>query len=354
MFEDTYRRMNDRLEPSERLVQSTLYAMQPRRRFSMRRVTAVALAFALCLMVTTSALAANVPEFNSWLYKIAPDVALYFRPVSMADENNGVRMEVEAIRIAGREAQIYVTVTDLVGGRLDETIDLFDSYGLDLPGHSSAYCNLVNYDEEKDAATFLIVYSSEKLIDADKVTFSLHRMLTQKKTTSANIYLLDYKPLLDGDPETIIPGSRMRGGGYCVEAMNEYGFDDMEPWEMFDLVEQLPVLKPERISVELTEGVHLTGLGYVDGKLHIQIHYDDIIVSDNHGFSNLETAQGERIYSYLSVAFWDDDHTGSYENYIYDVPPDELQGLRMLGQFVTCKTLVEGPWSVTFPLEEIP
>ena len=353
MFEETYRRMNDRLAPPESLVQATLQAVRPKRSFCVRRAAAVALAFVLCLMITTSALAAAVPEFNSWLYTIAPDIALYFRPVRMADENNGVRMEVEAIRISGREAQIYVTVTDLEGGRLDDTVDLFDSYALDVLGDSSAYCSLERYDLDSDSATFLIHYTSVKEIQQDKLTFRIRHMLTQKKISVAHIYPQDYAPF-NGEAESILPGNRVRGGGFSDKMMSEYGLANAEAWIWRDNLEQISVLKPESISVELTDGVRLTGIGYVDGMLHIQLHYDDIIVTDNHGFMELDTASGEMIPEYMSVAFWDEAHTGSYEDIVFDIAPDELQGVRLVGRFVTCKSLMEGPWSVTFPITEIP
>ena len=382
MFEETYRAMNDRLAPPERLVQATLQAVRPKRRFSVRRAAVVALAFVLCLMITTSALAATVPEFNSWLYTIAPDIALYFRPVRMADENNGVRMEVEAIRILGRQAQIYVTVTDLEGGRLDETVDLFDSYALDVPGDSSAYCSLERYDPDSNSATFLIHYTSVKEITQDKVTFVIRKMLTQKQHSAAHIYPQDYGPF-DSEAESFLPGERVRGGGISLEMMDRndlpkenVSIDDAVVWHEF--IWQTPVLMPESISVELTEGVRLTGVGYVDGMLHIQLHYDNIVVTDNNGYIELDgvlrmqpgaadpiipdnngrtvldaPAAGS-IPMYMSIAFWDEAGTGSYEEYIFDVPPSQVSGLRMIGRFVTCKMLVDGPWSVTFPIEETP
>lgn len=351
MFEETYRAMHDRIELPERLVQATLQAVRPKPRLSVRRTAAVVLAFVLCLMITTSALAANVPEFNSWLYTIAPDIALYFRPVRMADENNGVRMEVEAIRVSGRQAQIYVTVTDLEGGRLDETIDLFDSYGLDIPGDTSAYCTLERYDPDSNSATFLIRYSSEQAISQDKITFVIRKMLTQKKHSAAHIYPQDYGPY-EGDAESFLPGDRVRGAGISTGAAEESGltFDNPEVW--LEFCSQQPVLKPESISVELTEGVRLTGIGYVDGMLHIQLHYDNIVVTDNNGYMELESSGGI-VPGYMSISFWDEAGTGSYEDYIFDVSPDQLPGLRMIGRFVTCKMLVEGPWSVTFPVTEM-
>ena len=356
MFEETYRRMNDRLAPPERLVQATLQAVRPKRSFSVCRAAAVALAFVLCLMITTSALAATVPEFNSWLYTIAPDIALYFRPVRMADENNGVRMEVEAIRISGREAQIYVTVTDLEGGRLDDTVDLFDSYDLDVPANVEATCTLMRFDPELCSATFLIRYISPKEISREKLTFRIHRILTHKTNGTVHVYPYDYGPF-DGETEAVEQGTRVFGGVTSEEYIEEHGLA-YEPFtrEKYDecmrLLKQEPVMQPGRINVALNENVQLTGVGYVNGMLHIQLHYNSNVVEDT--VFDLDSSVRDHVYTYSSVCFRDEEHSGYYHEYIFKIAPDELQSMRMISRYVMAETEIRGPWSVTFPIMEIP
>ena len=356
MFEETYRAMHDRVELPERLVQATLQAVRPKPRLSVRRAAAVALAFVLCVMITTSALAATVPEFNSWLYTIAPDIALYFRPVRMADENNGVRMEVEAIRILGRQAQIYVTVTDLEGGRLDETVDLFDSYDLDVPVNVEATCTLVRFDPELCAATFLIRYSAPDEINRDKLTVEIHRSLTHKTNGAVHVFPQEFGPF-DADAETFLPGEKIFGSGVSFEWMEEHGLSDLPVTrEQYDawmaIARQAPVLKPGSIDVKLNKNVHLTGVGYVDGQLHIQLYFDQNVVEDS--VNKLDSPFNDGTYWYTSMRFRDKGDEGYYREYVFRIAPEDLQGTRMICRYVMAETEVSGPWSVTFPIEETP
>ena len=105
--------------------------------------------------------------------------------------------------------------------------------------------------------------------------------------------------------------------------------------------------------VVLKDGVTLTGIGYVDGWLHVQVYYADILKTDNHGSISLVNREtGEQIDCDGSVAFFDEAGTGSYEDYVFTgIEADTLDTYALYGMFVTSAGPVEGNWSVTFPLE---
>ena len=95
----------------------------------------------------------------------------------------------------------------------------------------------------------------------------------------------------------------------------------------------------------------LTGTGLVDGKLHIQVKYDDILNTDNHGYAYLKNSSGKIINYNYSVAFWADNKADSYEEYVFDIDYDELAGCEVMGEFWTCNNApVQGSWQVTFPI----
>ena len=97
----------------------------------------------------------------------------------------------------------------------------------------------------------------------------------------------------------------------------------------------------------------MNGYGFVNGKLHVQVHYDDIMTYDNHGFIYLKNADGNTIDCSYSDAFWDDEQYGSSEEYIFDVgEDDDLSGYSLWGEFITCNTLTKGDWEVAFPVKE--
>ena len=78
-------------------------------------------------------------------------------------------------------------------------------------------------------------------------------------------------------------------------------------------------------TVLLEEGVTLTGYGFVDDMLHVQLRYDDILNTDNHGYVYLKKADGETIESVYDVSFWDEVQKDSYEEYIFELNAEELQ-----------------------------
>ncbi len=339
MFKTAYRQLCDRMEPSDALIQRTLRAAKPRKPlFTPRRAVAFALAMMLCLSLGTSALAASFPAFNGWLYTISPDWAMYFRPVQMSCEDQGLRLEVQGIRIERNTAEVYITLQDLTGDRLDESIDLFDSYALDTPGGSSAYCQMTGYDAPSRTATFYIFYESDSPIRSDKLTFSLRRLLTQKETTTA---VLDVDlASLPTNPETHLPGNRIRGwGGNSTED--------------YASISQRLLLLPGEDMISPTPGVALSAAGFLNGKLHVQMRYEDIHHTDNHGFLWLQDAHGNRIESIASVAYWAENETDSYEEYYFDATPEDVQGYAIHGEFITCQALIEGDWAITFPLTDL-
>ena len=113
------------------------------------------------------------------------------------------------------------------------------------------------------------------------------------------------------------------------------------------------MLKPGDAIASPVDGVTLTGIGYVDGRLHVQVYYADILKTDNHGSISLVNREtGEQIDCDGSAAFFDSERAGSYEDYIFTgIEADALDTYALYGTFVTSAGPVEGNWSVTFPLE---
>ncbi len=84
-------------------------------------------------MLTVPVLAASVEPVYELIYLVSPSAAQFFVPVQKSDTNNGIKMEVVSADIRGDTARIYITMQDLIGDRVDETIDLYDSYDIRLP-----------------------------------------------------------------------------------------------------------------------------------------------------------------------------------------------------------------------------
>lgn len=302
------------------------------------------MAACICLVISLSipALAASVPAFYDILYAISPATAQFFRPVQMSCENNGIRMEVMAIYIHEDTAEIYISMQDLEASRLDETVDLFDSYQINTPYDYEGHCKLSSFDPDTQTATFLITINqrNQQRITGDKITFSVREFLSNKKTYEGPISDFSFENVdLNAATQVIHP----RGFG---------GNDMFVEYISSKDKESLTVLRPTETLSSPVDGVSLTGIGYIDGYLHVQVYYENILKTDNHGSIDLiNTETGKMLTSFGSISFFDDATMGSYEDYIFaGVAPDELANYELYGDFTTSSGSVEGNWSITFPL----
>lgn len=300
-----------------------------------------AMAACLCLVVSVavSVMAASVPEFYNALYAISPATAQFFRPVQLSCENNGIGMEVEGVYIHENTAEIYISMQDLEGNRIDGTVDLFDSYSIHTSFGSSGHCEFAGYDSATQTATFLITIEQwdDRAIEGEKLTFSVREFLSDKKVFEGLVDEVNFSTIeLVSETQEVSP--RGFGGLYFA--------DDHKSETMTALQTSDPIASP-------TDGVVVTGVGFVDGVFHVQVYYSDILNTDNHGFISLVDKENEKIIPCDgSFSFFDASRKGSYEDYIFTgIDVQQLEEYDLYGEFVTSAGSVKGNWSVTFPLE---
>ena len=315
-------------------------------RMNGKRLLAIAAAVVL-LTAATGALAAVNEDINALLYRVWPWASQALKPVNLSCEDQGIRMEVVSASLQGQEAFVTLTMQDVTGGRLDGTADLFDSETLHLPYDGSGTCTLLDYDEETRTASFAVYMRfSEQPSETDKVTFSVSRILTGKRETT-----VDLTPLLGKieEAETVPVPNSIRGGSVGdADSLSDIG-----------------ILNPENsLEISVTEGVTLTGAGMAGGVLHVQIRYDDIYHTDNHGFLTLtdtkgnEYGHGELPNGVSTVSWFGRETNGivysdSWQEYFFTEYPENLEELVLTGEFTTADPAMEGDWQVTFPLESI-
>ncbi|MCC2826712.1 DUF4179 domain-containing protein [Faecalicatena orotica] len=306
-----------------------------------RKWLVAAACICLCLSLSIPALAAAGNESAyEMLYSVVPELAQKLKPVRVSSEDNGIEMRVEAAQIEGETAQILVSMRDMMASRLDETTDLFDSYSIHTPYDQTGTCELVNFDSDTGTATFLlsIEQMEHALIPGDKITFSVSRLLSGKQHSEKRLAQIDTANLTGVTDFVMNPDIRGYGGLAGETA------DEKEPQLM---------APNEEDTVELEKGVLLSSYGIVDGKLHIQVRYADILNTDNHGDIYLKSSSGEIVNCETSISFWDESGTDSYEEYIFPVAANELSKYEVWGEFWTCSgEPIEGNWQVTFPITE--
>lgn len=349
-FEQTYRSMHDRIAPSDTLVSDTLtrihQGQRPKRR--LRRGLLTALVAALLLGCMTPALAANIPAVYQALYLFSPALTQQLMPVNESCEDNGVKMEVVSAAINGDTAMVYLSLQDLTGDRFDETVDLFDSYHLNFPSRTgvTGHCDFVSYDEQTRTALFLVTLeqSDSAPIPTGKYTFSVRQLLSGKQALENTVIPLS---LADASiaPETLWIDSQSLdlyiSGGSAAEA-------DGLPDQALFLAPQAPLYEP-------ADNLAITGMGWINDQLHVQLRIQNSLQLDPHGWLNLKTASGETINGSYTLYFTqhpDTDDRTDYHEFIFDVTPEQAADYILYGSFHTASKLTEGNWQVTFRLED--
>ena len=109
MFQNEYRKMNEKIRPSENMRERVMEKACPRRpaRF---RVAVVAAILALAVMAVPAAA------------QVSLELATRFRPVMESCTVDGIKMEVVAASVHGATAEVYIAFEDLQEDRIDEKL----------------------------------------------------------------------------------------------------------------------------------------------------------------------------------------------------------------------------------------
>jgi len=301
-----------------------------------RRISLLAAVLAVTLALSLTAFAAADSQIMyDILYALSPSIAQALKPVQLSCVDNGIEMSVISANVEGDTARAFIGLKDLEGDRIDGTCDLYDSYSIDLSSDSIiGHCSFSHFDEETRTALFVVELSrgDGKAITEKKLTFSLREFLSGKREWKGSLAL--DRSLIQAAPKTTTDFV-MRGMGYSDE---DYLITE--------------VMVPGSSMLMPVEGVNATAAGWVDGMLRIQLHYERIHETDNHGFVTLQDAQGRQVFPDYSIAFWDEERSGSYSEYLFRITPEELAQSEIMGEFIAANQLHRGDWQITFALEE--
>ena len=247
-------------------------------------------------------------------------------------------MEVVAANIEGDTVNILLSMQDVTGNRITASSDLMDSYSIHTPYDQEAGCRLEMFDSETATALWVITIDQEesKLKPGDKITFSVGEILSKKEHSEVKLDSIDVFNIREENEFTVNP--QIRGWAGKIDE---------------DDIESASLLLSKETSYQLCDGVLLTGTGLVNGKLHIQVKYGDILNTDNNGYIFLKDSYGETKECDYSISFWANNNADSYEEYVFDISSDALSEYEVWGEFWTCNNPpIQGTWQVTFPISQ--
>lgn len=181
-MKEQYQQMNQHINPSPELHQKVMERALPKSHRRFRPVAAVAAVLAFVLLVTP-VMAAYVPAINELMYMVSPEMAARFSPVQRSCSNNGVKMEVVSASIHGAVTEVYISIEDLEGNRVNgQTRAESDEYLLGRSlflgsGNWGSGVSAAKYDPETGKAFVLI-----------EENYSFYSTLLGRYLTSKEIY----------------------------------------------------------------------------------------------------------------------------------------------------------------------
>ena len=236
----------------------------------MKKKISFALILAMILVaacVATAVAGATNEAFNAWLYQQWPDLALTLMPVNMSSEDCGIRVEVVSAAVQDSELYINYLVEDLEGNRIDEHTHAWMAIWYETPDGLSSRSSVA--DPQYDAGTGKLMcsdhYLYEDLINPgdNQIEAFMDSISSHRKTTVNLLPLLkEYgsrakpMPLPENIRCTAYDSDMVSGKWEAPESMHVLDNTD----------------SPE---IPLADHVYLSGIGMVDGILHVQIHYPE-------------------------------------------------------------------------------
>ena len=230
------------------------------------------LAMILLLAFAATAIAGSVNEdFNAWLYRIWPEAATTLMPVNMSCENNGIRLEIISAVADGEELYITYSMKDLVKDRLNTEcspvmyVDDARNYDWDASFEQPI----------RDEATGKIIFGEHftyngNITAADNVLKAhIHSFISHRQTA-----LVDLFPYLEQFGSEVKTATVPEGAGTLWRA-DVYAEQDVEK-RSGSVPADTQVINPAYSrEIRLADTVFLSGIGMVDGRLHVQLHFVD-------------------------------------------------------------------------------
>lgn len=324
----------------------------------LRQTAAVAAAAAVIMLSGVVGVAANPPLRRS-LDKLGDDLLSLLQPVNLADEDNGIRMEVLAAMNDEDVAVVYLTLQDTEKrNRLDETVQLQDlcvrADGAIIDSEELFnQAEVLWYDEETQTATIQLRSQAASKIAGKKISLLLHSFLSgeEREEMVNSGYTLEDVAHANAHPALLYPSE--------VEQYSVWGAR-MEALTGLIDAQAMPVLTENGLQLTFEEypWLRVSNAAVVDNMLHVQLAYDpetglynecSVVLGDKAGHRfdvsganvSLETVKQEGYHSYTTR-----------EEQIALVPGEMLfRDVYIYGDLVSYTHQQSGEWKTTFRLQ---
>lgn len=333
---------------------------QQQRSFSMwhlahvlRPVAAVCAVMILLTVTLLPVAAKQIPAIYNVIEKYAPALSDFVLPTEVSDTSCGITMQVEAVNVEDKTAEILVSFSNAEGSDkklIKGKVDMNDSYNLQSYGASYAVggSNYLGYEEDEGKAYLKIdmtTVTTDGEADNGKLRFSVHQLLVNCSQETREIPLDE----IIKEPATKIVDLNGKSGQYRQSEIVGYQIKNSEASPL-PAGEVMDIVKADE---SMTETLTVTGVGYSNGVLRLQVCRGNFADADRHVRAFLVDGDGNERDSDCSV-MWHERVNG--ETLLFDedwfiVEESELEKIQLYGDFYSTGESVKGNWEIICELE---
>ncbi|WP_426332810.1 hypothetical protein ACN9MH_16100 [Paenibacillus silvae] len=337
---------NRSLEPNNQELFTKNKFFLNKKKYRKRKIIYIPAAAALSLCVVTGAAAAvGMIDLNSALHFLGADRIGILQPVHQVSEDQGIRMEIIGAVRDGDTTEIYVSLSDMTNYRIDETLDVYDYR---ITGGNASNAELIHYD--KASRTAIVRFITQGKASKDRITIRINTLMSGASRKDGYDVPIEWNSLLQPKNkvgyEPLNPDRISGLGGEIANQMDNNSFQ---------------VLQQDKTNILIpgVQWMHISNIGFVNGKLHVQINPDHEIGGYNHGFFYFTDEQGHKLdipeYSISYGHYMKDGvrYGGDYTEYVYDLSSVKaVNKIKLQGSFTNISEVIEGKWETSFKLSQ--
>ena len=307
----------------------------------------------ICLLAVTAgtALANTGDKVDSFLNNQWKEYADCLKPVRMSCDKAGIRIEVISAGVKDRKTLLVFSLQDLAGERIDadtRTV-LYD----DLGSYEGAAAYMLDYDETTHKSIYAEEIRHSKPVQPEEngITFSMKDLqLTRHSETDLIPLVKQYGKNAGG----VMPPENLPV--WC-DRPGEYQSDQVPDLKVLDYTHPL--------NIPLRDNLMLTGAGWIDGLLHVQIHHMDRphasaknSCQDPLVFSlcdDIYAERKDRLPEGVRRLSWDEngDRAADWYEYLFACGPEEMDRFNIVAEIQETLGVLEEKWEIRIPADTI-
>ena len=266
-----------------------------------------------------------------------PGVREQLLPVGVSCESNGIRMELVSGLVKDNEAWYIYSLQDPEGRYDDYSPEVFDLR--ENAGTTNTFSTAVLYRDRKEHKVYMIWnphYAEPVKTRERSVTMSLDYLFFSQNVRA------DLIPLLQQYGEN----------AQCAKVPEDARDRDFNVPENQERMKVLDYTRP--LDISLSGNTSVSGIGWIDGQLHIQLRISGLIswsagisafLSEDTGFTDVEEV------SYSPLEWFTED--GEWYEYVFDCKPEDAENLKLYFDGTVGRERLQGSWKIQFPLSAV-